>query len=328
MDAELPLPGELLHRLALPHRGVALDVVADLGREHEVAAVDPAAVALRLLLEAVHLVVGDLQRPEAPGRLHPGHRRLEPGVAVLSDRAADVDVAHAVAVRAAERLVVLDERQDALDAPADHRVLAGVDQRHRPRLGTRLVHLHRVLLHVERHVGHVQEVVREVFLDLEALVAKTDHEVGDAVARVRLHDVPQDRPPADLDQRLRPDLGLLRQPGSLAAGQNHCFQDCISFTPHEPGTRAIPADRPASPAAPENHKNLNDALSPAPARPLSRGKSPADRSAAHQPPAPLGAGIAPRDRSCRASLPCCTAANLLAADRTGRNRNGAPGAGE
>ena len=43
-------------------------------------------------------------------------------------------------------------------------VFAGIDQRDAPRLGLALVHDHRVIRHVEGDVGHVQEVVGEIFL--------------------------------------------------------------------------------------------------------------------------------------------------------------------
>ena len=66
-------------------------------------------------------------------------------------------------------------------------------------------------LQVERHVGVVQEVVGEVLLDHVALVAEADHEVGEAVLAVDLHDVPEDRVLADLGHRLGLDLRLLRR---------------------------------------------------------------------------------------------------------------------
>jgi hypothetical protein len=66
-----------------------------------------------------------------------------------------------------------------------------------------------VVAQVEGHVGHVEEVVGEVLLDDVALVAEADHEVVEAVVAVDLHDVPQDRPLADLDHRLGLGGGLL-----------------------------------------------------------------------------------------------------------------------
>ncbi|MOA60389.1 hypothetical protein D3C78_1852500 [compost metagenome] len=62
--------------------------------------------------------------------------------------------------------------------------------------------VHTVFRHVERHIRHVQEIVREVFLDYVALVTKADHEIVDPIVGIRFHDVPDDRLAADLDHRL------------------------------------------------------------------------------------------------------------------------------
>ena len=66
-------------------------------------------------------------------------------------------------------------------------------------------------------------VVEEVLLDHVAAIAQAEDEVAEAVVGVDLHDVPEDRPPADLDHRLGPELGLLSQPGSDATAQDHDF---------------------------------------------------------------------------------------------------------
>jgi len=73
---------------------------------------------------------------------------------------------------------------------------------------------------VEREVAHVVRPVEEVVLDHEALVAEAEDEVPEAVVRVVLHDVDQDRHLADLDQRLRNELGLLVQAGSRSAAED------------------------------------------------------------------------------------------------------------
>ena len=139
------------------------------------------------------------------------------------DRGADVDVADAVAVGQAELLVVAEKRKDALDAAADHRLLARVDERHPPGLGGGVMHLHLVGSHVEGHVRHVQEVILKILLDDVALVAEADDEFIDAVMGIDLHDVPDDRHAADLDHRLRLDVGFLGKPRSKAAGEENCF---------------------------------------------------------------------------------------------------------
>ena len=75
----------------------------------------------------------------------------------------------------------------------------------------------------DREVAAQRHVVEEEALDVLALVAERDHELVEPVLGVVLHDVPEDRPPADLDHRLRPELGLLGQPGALTPGEDHNF---------------------------------------------------------------------------------------------------------
>ena len=77
-----------------------------------------------------------------------------------------------------------------------------------------------VVGHVERDIRHVQEIVREIFLDDIALVASADHEIIGAVRRVELHDVPEDRLAADLDHRLRLQIALFGYPSAQPAGEN------------------------------------------------------------------------------------------------------------
>jgi hypothetical protein len=61
----------------------------------------------------------------------------------------------------------------------------------------------RLLCQVDGHVRHVQEVVGEVLLDDVTLVTAADDEVVDAMGEYELQDVPEDRPAADFDHRLR-----------------------------------------------------------------------------------------------------------------------------
>ena len=120
----------------------------------------------------------------------------------------------AVAVREAERLFVrkvLATRFRRPPVSVSSPVSTSVT---RHGSGFAMMHVHLVLLHVEGDVGHVQEVVGEVLLDHVALVATADHEIVDAVRRVELHDVPEDRLAADLDHGLRFQMGLLGDPGA------------------------------------------------------------------------------------------------------------------
>lgn len=70
------------------------------------------------------------------------------------------------------------------------------------------------MLHVERDIRHVQEIVGEVFLDEVSLIAAADHEIMDPMGRIHFHDMPQDRLATDLDHGLRPEMGFFGNSGS------------------------------------------------------------------------------------------------------------------
>src|ERR1700683_3097601 len=80
-----------------------------------------------------------------------------------------------------------------------------------------------VALHIERHVGLMQKVIRKVLLDHVALVSKTHDELVDAERRVQFHDVPEDRLRADFQHGLRPAARFLGDARALAAGENDAF---------------------------------------------------------------------------------------------------------
>src|SRR5262249_22953346 len=90
-----------------------------------------------------------------------------------------------------------------------------------PRLGLDVVNFHLVVQQVESNVGHVQEIVREIFLYQIALVAKADDEFGQTMGTEDFHDVPEDWSAANLDHRLWLGRRLLGQSASDAAGEEH-----------------------------------------------------------------------------------------------------------
>ena len=137
---------------------------------------------------------------------------------VKADQGADVDIAEAIPVGEAKGVLPGDVIANALEPAAGKGVVAGVNQGHAPGLGVVLMDFHVVGGHVKGNVGHVQEVVGEVFLDDVALVAAVDDEVIHAVGGVELHDVPEDGPTADLDHRLGLEVGFLGDAGAEASG--------------------------------------------------------------------------------------------------------------
>ena len=210
---EAPVLGEPLKRPLLPHRRVVGDVVQRLRLQHKETAVDPCAVALRLLLERVHprLRAAERQNAESARRLrrHQGGQR--PLAAVEINEVADVDVADAVAIRHAEG-AVFHIIGDPLEPPARHRLFARLHDSNGPAFDAVLQHFQPVVLQVEAAVAVTQEIIREVFLDDVALVPAAHNKLINAVGGVNLHDVPQNRSAADFNHRLRLDDGFFAQP--------------------------------------------------------------------------------------------------------------------
>ena len=164
-----------------------------------------------------------LQRSKTPRRLGSGQgRQLALGMMVFYQRGY-IDVANAIAVGETERFFALQIRCHTFQASACHGVIAGINQRHAPRFGILLVDFHFVVAHVEGHVGHVQEIVGEVFLDQVTLVSATDDEIIHPVGGIDFHHMPQDRLAADLDHRLGLEVGFFGDSGSEATGEDHCF---------------------------------------------------------------------------------------------------------
>src|SRR5262249_4587715 len=97
---------------------------------------------------------------------------------------------------------------------------AGVDERHAPGLRFRRVHLERVLREVDRHVRRVEEVVGEILLDDVTFVAEAHDEIVEAVRRVSLHDVPENRLSADLHHGLGAHGRFFRKAGPESAGED------------------------------------------------------------------------------------------------------------
>ena len=227
---------------------VTRDVVEDAGLEHEETAVDPALRHLGLLLELGDHRPLDVQLAEAGRRVDGRDRGQLPVAPVELDEVVEVDVGHPVAVGHEER-VVTDVLANPVEPTGRLRRLPGVDQRDSPVVACGLQHLHAVRGEVDGQVRRHGQRVGEVLLDVLALVAEADDEVAEPVVRVVLHDVPEDRSVADLDHRLGPDLGLLREPAADAAGEYHDLHGAPSVdraetvvTPLRPRCRR-PADR-------------------------------------------------------------------------------------
>ena len=124
-----------------------------------------------------------------------------------SQQVSHVDVAHSVAVGDHERARVEPALQ-SLDAAAGIGVVPGFDQVHQPVVALLAVRVDLASGQVDRDVAVDGVVVEKVALDRVALIAQRDDELLEAVVRVVLHDVPQDRAAADFDHRFGLHRGL------------------------------------------------------------------------------------------------------------------------
>jgi hypothetical protein len=70
----------------------------------------------------------------------------------------------------------------------------------------------------------MQEIVGKIFLENVALVATTNDELGDTVGGVNLHDVPENRTPANRDHGLWLVHRLFAQSSAEPTGQYDRFQ--------------------------------------------------------------------------------------------------------
>ncbi len=103
---ELPLFRQSPQGFSLPRTLIATDVFEDFRLQDEETAVDPAPIALRLLQELGHVVTVQIERTEAPRRLHGCQRRVALGPFVELDQLLDVDVRDAVSIRKAEPIAI------------------------------------------------------------------------------------------------------------------------------------------------------------------------------------------------------------------------------
>src|SRR5581483_590989 len=199
IGAKLAVRREALERLALED-AVLGEIVEDAALEAEEAPVDP-AVDPRLLVEAPHeAILTEIGHAELELRPHDGDRREAPPLAVGIAERTEVDVRNPIGVGRRERPVA-DPIGGELDAAPRRGIEAGVQA----------VHLH--ALRPGRHPHPV--------LDLLPLVAGEEQEAREALAAVDRDHVPEDRPGADLDERLRDRLRPLAEARPAPATQDH-----------------------------------------------------------------------------------------------------------
>lgn len=202
---ELSLRDHAVHRHAFEYGAILIDEIDDFGLAHEEAAVDHAAVARTLFAEALHgaAIVRQAQRAVAPRLRHGGERAHRLGRTVPRDQRGNVHVADAVAISEAEGAI--EQVAGAAQAAAGHGVEPGVQDGDLPVLGIAIEPFDRAGPEIDGKVAGPRHVVEEIGADILDLIPAKDHELAKAVMGIDLHDVPQQRTPADFHHRLRRD---------------------------------------------------------------------------------------------------------------------------
>ena len=138
------------------------------------------------------------------------------------DETLEVDIGDAVAV-GQEKRFVSEPGPEPSHATAGVGIHARVHEVDGPRVSLGFVALHRAAAEFHGQVAVEGEVVHEEPLDILRPVAQRDHEFGESVVRVVLHDVPEDGPPADVDHRLGAGFCLLSEACTLSSGKDDHF---------------------------------------------------------------------------------------------------------
>ncbi len=220
-DGELSVPRQPLERFTLEDR-LGSDVVERLPAEDEETSVDPPLVELRLLPKLFRQVTADVELAETARRPNRRDCRQLALLAMELLKRPKVHVRDAVAVRDHE-FVALDVLARPVDSAAGLRRKTRLREENAPFLLSmeRLEVFDATVTDVDADVAVHRAVVEEVVADHVALVAETEDEIHDPEMCVELHDVPEDRPAADLDHRLWPHLRLLSETRSESAAQDH-----------------------------------------------------------------------------------------------------------
>ena len=124
---QLSFGGKAFHGFAFELGGVAVNVVEDLGLEHEKGAVDPAFAGLGFFRKFGDLVAFEDHVSEARRRPDGGDGGELSMGAVEAKKRVEVDVRHAVAPGEHECLIA-QMRLEAFDAAAGEGAVAGVDE--------------------------------------------------------------------------------------------------------------------------------------------------------------------------------------------------------
>ncbi len=141
----------------------------------------------------------------------------------------EVEIGQAVGVVGKEHLLALQMRANTHQSLADVRVQPRIDERDAPILDVFSKELDRATaVRVDEIVEDALVVFEKEVLDRRPAVAQAQDEVLVAEVGVVLHQVPQDGPGADLDERLRDHVRVLAKPHAETAAEKNDFHSLLT----------------------------------------------------------------------------------------------------
>jgi hypothetical protein len=84
-----------------------------------------------------------------------------------------------------------------------------------------MVNFHRIELHVECNVAHVQEVIRKVFLDHVTLITTANYKLIDSIGAIDFEDMPEDGLASNFHHRLGLEVGFFADACAEPAGKDY-----------------------------------------------------------------------------------------------------------
>src|ERR1035441_7337044 len=135
---------------------------------------------------------------------------------------AEVQVRKSVRIIRQEDLLAFEVSLYAFEPLADVAVKPGIHKGNAPAVEITTMQLHLPAAVTQgKVVGQGFRVIEKVFPDHVSPVAQTKYEIGVSIMCVITHEVPQNRPTADVDQRFRNRIRMLAQASTEAATKEH-----------------------------------------------------------------------------------------------------------
>src|ERR1035437_5270187 len=221
---QLSVVDKPLQRFLLEDALITAEIIEHAAIENEKTCAGAAAGPC-LFLKVGHATYGVcLDDSEAGTRSDGRDRGQLPVTLVELQQFSDVHVADAVAIGQHEEIFT-NILLNPLHPSARHRVLPGIDERNLKVLFAMDVFVLNLGVPAEADGEIVVHrlVVQEIVLNHVAAVSEAEHKISKTIVCIQLHDVPQDRTPADFYQGLGPIFSFLAQARTEPSAQHHYF---------------------------------------------------------------------------------------------------------